>query len=73
MYCIIIISCPDGDVFLGVPFGMNSRDVFIFFTKFGPVNFAKVYQGKQGNFQFAFVTFQTRETRQTVLAAGEAE
>lgn len=52
---------------------MSSRDVFIFFSKFGPVNFAKVYQGKQGNYQFAFVTFDSRETRETVLKAGEAD
>ena len=52
---------------------MTSKDVFVFFTKFGPVNFAKVYQAKHGKHYFAFVTFESRETREAVLAAGEAE
>ena len=52
---------------------MNSKDVYEFFTKFGPVEFAKVHDGKFGNTDFAFVTFESRETRQAALEAGEAE
>ena len=65
----------DADVipFLGIPLGMTSKDVFEFFTKFGPVEFAKVYLGKEGNYCFAFVTFESRESRGAALEAGEVE
>ena len=44
---------------------MTSKDVFMFFSNFGPVEFAKVYR------HFAFVTFESRETREAVLEAGQ--
>ena len=52
---------------------MNSKNVFDFFTKFGPVEYAKVHEHKYVNSRFAFVTFKFRETRHNVLNAGEAE
>ena len=64
---------PNDDVTLGVPLRMDSKDVFEFFTKFGPVEYAKVHDNQYVNSRFAFVTFETRETRQRVLNAGEAE
>ena len=51
---------------------MDSRDVFMFFTKFGPVEYAKAYYGKS-NSKFAFVTFESRETSEEVLKAEKAE
>ena len=79
MFCmfigIFVEILPGADVipFLGVPVGMTSKDVFVFFTKFGPVNFAKVLKAKHGHYYFAFVTFESRVTREAVLEAGEAE
>ena len=52
---------------------MSSKNIFDFFTKFGPVEFAKVHDHKYVISRFAFVTFESRETRQTVLNAGEAD
>ena len=51
---------------------MSSKAVFEFFTKFGPVEFAKVHWGKNGNYCFAFVTFESRESYKAALEAGEA-
>ena len=52
---------------------MNSKDVFMFFTKFGPVEFAKVHNSLHSSYRFAFVTFESRESRLRALAAEEAE
>ena len=51
---------------------MSSKAVFEFFTKFGPVEFARVHDGRNGNYRFAFVTFEFKESWQAALGADEA-
>ena len=52
---------------------MTSKDVFMFFTKFGPVEFAKVHNSHYNSYRFAFVTFESRDSRQRALTAEEVK
>ena len=57
---------------LGVPKDMTDRDIYMFLSKFGPVEFVSGREGA-GNYRYAFVTFESKETAQAVLSAKVSE
>ena len=53
---------------LGVPVDMTDRDIYMFLSKFGPVEYVLGREGA-GNYRYAFVTFESKKTAQAVLTA----